>query len=152
MNRVRLLHKSAYETVSNRRFGDVKAADIEVGFTSADNATRARLRLEEADSLLPGFHSRPWWAAGYIAVDLGPPAPGPSGIHIRYQFALELVDHVFEHQLLFFQTPYPQLIGMGNVDKLCDGDIEIAMCHAQLFESSMVTKSVSNYVVHIVPR
>ena len=43
---------------------------------------------------------------------------------------------------------YPQLIGMRDAYKLGDGDIEITMCHAQLFELSMVTKSVGNYIVH----
>jgi hypothetical protein len=30
-----------------------------------------------------------------------------SGVHVRYEFALELDDQVFEEQLLFFQTPHP---------------------------------------------
>ena len=30
-----------------------------------------------------------------------------SGVNVRYEFALELDDHVFEEQLLFFQTPHP---------------------------------------------
>jgi len=71
-----------------------------------------------------------------------------SGVHIRDEFALKLDDHVFEEQLLFFQTPYPQLIGMRYAYKLSDGDIKVTMRHAQLFELSMVAKGVGNYVVH----
>ena len=73
---------------------------------------------------------------------------GRLGIHIRYEFAFKLDDHVFEAQLLFLQTPHPQLIDMRNIRKLGDGDIEITMCHAQLLELSTVAKCVGNYIVH----
>jgi hypothetical protein len=139
--------------MTNNSFKDVKGADIVARivtrihvYTSGDAIVARqgdRKRLAP-----PWFHTRPVWGLPVNLLSIRAVKPGLSGIHIRYQCALKLVNQIFKQQLLFLQTPYSQLIGMGNVYKLGNGDIEITMRHAQLFELSMVTKSVGNYVVH----
>ena len=57
----------------------------------------------------------------------------PSGIQIRNPSALELSDHVFQHELSLLEALEHDLVHVRIVDESGDDLIEVLMLYPQLF-------------------
>src|SRR3970040_1553260 len=67
----------------------------------------------------------------------------PSGVQVRDPGALELSDHVLEHQLAFLQALQHELIHVGIVDEPGDDLIEVPVLDSQLLEPLHVPEGLS---------
>jgi len=62
-----------------------------------------------------------------------------SGVKVRYQFAFQTGNHVFQPKLLLFQAANSQLIDMRVFCQFDDGRIEISMLHPELSKARRAT-------------
>ena len=70
-----------------------------------------------------------------------------SGIHVRYQLAFELRDHIFQNKTAFFQSPNSKLIDKRIVRQAIAQIIYVAVTNAEFPEPRKLPERLSVYFV-----
>src|SRR5918993_6133627 len=71
----------------------------------------------------------------------------PSGVQVRDPRALELRDHVFEHQLALLEPLQHELIHVWIANEPGDDLVEVSVLYTQLLEPLHVPEGLSFYFV-----